>query len=413
MYVQALAINDKQARENAERHARNSESAKSITAMLTCAEYQEGIPVLADQLDRDPYLLNCLNGTLNLRSGLRRKHRREDLITKLVHFDFDPQTKCPLFLEFLYRIMGASSDASLAELERASRLVSYLQKCFGYSLTGDVSEKVLFILFGSGNNGKTTLLEAIRFVIAEYSTQVLIDSLMRYHSRESNASLADLADLRGARLATTSEAEEGQRLAVGKLKYLSQGMGKIKTCRKYENPMEFTATHKLFLDANHKPVIQGAEKAVWNRLKPIPFTVTIPDDEIDKGMLEKLKGEAPGILAWQVEGCQRWKSEGLGDPPEVAEASAAWRAESDRFPAFLEEKCVLSKTEWVRIRELWSAYLSWCAENHERGIPRTSFDERLESLGCKKGIRFNGTVRAWIGIQLRTENVIGAKLFKK
>jgi putative DNA primase/helicase len=245
MYTQAAAIDG--ADEKAEKHARKSESAAGIAAMLTCAEYEEGIPALAEELDRNPYLLNFLNGTLDLKSGVLCEHRREDLITKLVHFDFDPQASCPLFLQFICRIMGASPDASEPELERASRLVSYLQKCFGYSLTGDVAEKAVFCLFGAGNNGKTTLLEAIRFILAEYSTQVLIDSLMMHHSRESNASLADLGDLRGARFVTTSEAEEGQRLAVGKLKYLTQGMGEIKTCRKYENPIKFTATHKLFL----------------------------------------------------------------------------------------------------------------------------------------------------------------------
>jgi putative DNA primase/helicase len=403
MYTQAAAIDGNDAREKAEKHARKSESAAGIGAMLTCAEYEEGIPAVADELDRNPYLLNFLNGTLDLKDGTLYKHRSEDVITKLVHFDFDPQAKCPLFLQFINRIMGASPEASEADLERADRLVSYLQKCFGYSLTGDVAEKAVFCLFGAGNNGKTTLLEIIRFILTEYSTQVLIDSLMMHHSRESNASLADLGDLRGARFVTTSESEEGQRLAVGKLKYLTQGMGEIKTCRKYENPIKFIATHKLFLDANHKPVIRGAEKAVWNRLKPIPFTVTISAEEMDKKLLEKLKAEAPGILAWMFEGYQTWRSEGLGDPPEVAEASAAWQAESDRFPAFLEEKCVLALEAWVPVSQLWSAYQNWCEVNNERFImPKTSFDERLESLGCKKRMRNDGTVRAWVGIRFRT-----------
>src|SRR5437870_6474485 len=136
--------------------------------------------------------------------------------------------------------------------------------------------------------------------------QVLIDSLTVHRSRESSTSLSDLADLRGTRFVTTSEAEQGQRLAVGKLKYLTQGMGEIKTCRKYENPIKFTATHKLFLDANHKPIIRGAEKAVWNRLKPVPFTVTISTKEMDKGLLGKLKCEAEGILAWMIDGCRLW-----------------------------------------------------------------------------------------------------------
>ena len=282
LYDQAADIENKDVRQAAERHARNSESAKAINAMLACAEYEEGMPVSAGELDQNRYLLNCRNGTLDLADGCLRKHARENLITKLVHFDYRPGAKCPRFIQFLHRIMDGGPHASDDSLARSNRLVGYLQKCFGYALTADVSEKAVFCFFGSGNNGKTTLLEIIRFVLAEYSTQVLIDSLMVHHSRESNASLADLADLRGARFVTTSEAEEGQRLAVGKLKYLTQGMGTIKTCRKYENPIHFPATHKLFLDANHKPVIRGAEKAVCNRLKLVPFTVIIPTEEMTR-----------------------------------------------------------------------------------------------------------------------------------
>jgi putative DNA primase/helicase len=266
-------------------------------------------------------------------------------------------------------------------------------RCFGEGV---------FCFFGAGNNGKTTLLEIVRFILAEYSTQVLIDSLMEHRSRESNASLSDLADLRGARFVTTSETEEGQRIAVAKLKYLAQGMGQIKACRKYENPIIFSATHKLFLDANHKPVIRGAEKAVWNRLKPVAFLVTIPPDEIDKTLLEKLKTEAEGILAWMVEGCHRWKDEGLGEPPEVTEASATWQAESDHFPTFLGDRCVLLPEEWLPVTEIWQAYRTWCDTNKERPLAKTAFDERLEKAGCKRKTRDHGTVRAWTGIRLRT-----------
>jgi putative DNA primase/helicase len=304
-------------------------------------------------------------------------------------------------MRFLWRIMGDNPEGE--PNERAERLIRYLQKCFGYALTADVSEKVVFCFFGSGNNGKTTLLEIIRFVLSEYSAQVLIDTLMAHTSRESNTSMADLGDLRGARFVTTSEAEEGQRLALGKLKYLTQGMGEIKACRKYENPIVFAATHKLFLDANHKPVVRGAEKAVWNRLKPVPFVVTIQTEEIDRALLEKLKSEAEGILAWIVEGCRRWVRDGLGDPPEVVEASATWQAESDWFPAFLEEHYVLQPDSWVPVAEPWKAYMLWCDTNRDTSrLTKTAFDTRLQGLGCRKGVRDNGKVRAWIGLRPRS-----------
>ena len=406
MHAQAAEITGPEKRGAAEKHSRKSESAASISAALTCAEYEAGIPISANAMDRQPFLLNFNNGTFDFVAGHLRQHRRGDLITKLVHFDYQQNADCPQFKRFLYRIMGDGPDACERNQGRADRLARYLQKCFGYALTGDVAEKIVFCFFGVGNNGKTTLLEIIRFVLAEYSAQVLIDTLMAHKSRESNSSLADLADLRGARFVTTSEAEEGQRLAIGKLKYLSQGMGEIKTCRKYENPIKFPATHKLFLDANHKPMIRGVEKAAWNRLKPVPFNVIIPPEEIDKGLLEKLKAEAEGILAWMVEGCLRWMREGLGDPPEVSEASAAWQAESDRFSVFLEERCVVDVSNaklWVPVARLWPAYQEWCEVNGEKhALAKMDFDKRIEDLGCKRGFRESATVRAWLGIRFRT-----------
>ena len=123
---------------------------------------------------------------------------------------------------------------------------------------------------------------------------------------------------------------------------------------------------------------------------------------MDKSLLSKLRGEAQGILAWLVEGFRRWQSEGLGDPPEIAAASAAWQVESDRFPAFLDETCDVAPDAWLPVGQLWPAYQQWCDSNHERSrLSKTEFDERLTELGCRKGSRDNGTTRAWIGIRLR------------
>jgi len=184
-------------------------------------------------------------------------------------------------------------------------------------------------------------------------------------------------------------------------------MGEIKACRKYENPIVFVATHKLFLDANHRPVVRGAEKAVWNRLKPVPFGVTIPPEEIDRALLGTLKSEAEGILAWMVEGSGRRMAEGLGDPPEVIEASAAWQAESDWFPTFWEEHYVLQPDRWVPVAEPWKAYMVWCDANRDTyRLTKTAFDMRLQELGCRKGVRDNGKLRVWIGIRPRSSSAL-------
>jgi putative DNA primase/helicase len=400
-FKQAADIEKGDDRECLERHARKSESAVAIKAALTCAEYEDGLSAPASMWDTQPYLLNFKNGTLDLLTGQLRAQDRRDLITRLVHFEYHADADCPRFLKFIHRIMG--HDGRGAPNERTQRLVGYLQKCFGYSLTGDVSEKAVFCLFGSGDNGKTTLLEVVRFVIVEYSAQILIDSLIAHRARESSNCSADLADLRGARYVTTSESEEGHTLAIGKLKYLSQGMGEIKVCRKYENPITFAVSHKLFLDANHKPVVSASDEAIWKRLKAVFFEVTIPPSEIDKKLLDKLKTEAEGILAWMVEGCLRWMREGLGDPPEVSEATNAWRADFDNFQRFFNEYYVLDANAWVAVAEVWPTYQSWCNSNDEKvQLRKESFDKRLEALGCWRGARQCGQIRAWVGVRART-----------
>ncbi|HEV2383364.1 MAG TPA: phage/plasmid primase, P4 family [Terriglobia bacterium] len=231
--------------EDAKKFARQCLEHHGIVSCLASA--RRHLSIKPAELDRQRFLLNCQNGTVDLTTGILEPHQPGHFITKVVHHDYRPDTPPPdRFLAFLDRIFACNDD-----------LILYMQKVFGYALTGDVSERSVWCLFGRGSNGKTTLLETIRSLIAEYSAQLMIDSLMLHSSRESSASLSDLSALRGARFVTTSEVESGQTLAVAKLKYLTAGAGMIKTVRKYENPLEFETTHKLFLDANHRPRIRA------------------------------------------------------------------------------------------------------------------------------------------------------------
>jgi putative DNA primase/helicase len=373
-YAQVTEIRAANDRTTAETHARRSESAAAIRAMLACAESEAGIAVFVTELDCDPWLLNCRTGTIDLRTGLLREHRKEDLITKLCPVDFSVNAKCPRFLKFLTRILGGSAD-----------LPNYVQRVFGYTLTGVVSEKACFCLLGEGNNGKTTLLELFRYILGDYATQVMIDTLMTKRSHESNASLADLADLRGARLVTTSETEEGQKLAEGKLKYLT-GMGEIKTCRKYENFFTFSPTHKILIDANHRPTVRGTDTAIWIRLKPIPFTITIPKDEIDRDLLEKLKGEAPGVLAWAVEGCLAWQQQGLAEPQEILDSVGTWKSEDDPYKEFFENECEFDPESSTPVREVWLRFREWAGDNAIRCPSRRKLYERLRLQDCAQTV---------------------------
>ena len=378
--------------DTAEKFARSSLDSKRITNMLR--ESQADLAVSPAELDQHPDLLVFLNGTVNLRSGKLGPHDPEHFITKLIRFEYQAEAQCPLFLATLARLMGASPDASEVDLARADRLILTLKLCFGYTLTGHTSEKVVFILFGSGNNGKTTILSLFLKLLEEYAVLLQIDSLMV--RRENNNSQADLADLRGARFVMTSETEEGQRLAEGKLKRITQGMGKIKAVRKYENPIEFSETHKLFIDANHKPVIRGTDAAIWNRIFTVPFTATITQDEVDRELQRKLLAEAEGILAWAVAGAVLWYCDGLVRPEEIRAAVEAYRAEMDQVGRFIDECCARGDGLSVYLSELYPAYQGWTEASGEHPITKRAFsaklleNERITSKHAKRGPQYRG-----------------------
>lgn len=352
-------------------------------------EAQPHLAIRPAELDVDPHLLNCANGTLDLKTGRLREHRREDFITKLVHHNYRPGAGCPVFLAFLERITANHPG-----------LMAYLQRAFGYSLTGHTIEKVVFLLHGGGDNGKTSLLTAFLKILGVYAVLLQIDTLMV--RQESNNTQADLADLRGARFVMTSETEEGQRLAEGKLKRITQGMGRIKATRKYENPVEFPETHKLWIDANHLPIVRGTDNAIWNRLHPVPFDTTIPKAEQDKELPAKLAAEAEGILAWAVAGAVRWYSEGLGKPSDVEQAGDAWRTQSDRTGRFIAECCISGDFAQAKARALYSAYRTWAEQSGEHAIAEMAFGNALQERGFSKKHMEKGTVYQGIGLAVES-----------
>ena len=358
---------------DAQKFACRSLDAKRIASMLSMAEFK--LPIRPGDLDQNPYLLNFLNGTVDLRTGTLRPHCPSDFITKLVAYNFNPDAQCPLWKSFIDQIMG-NPVGNLPE-QRVTRMTEYLQRALGYSLTGSTKEKAVFVLFGPGDNGKSTMLTTIRQLIEEYAVLLQADTLMV--RQESNNTQADLADLRGARFVQTSETEEGQRLAQAKLKRITQGMGKIKATRKYENPIEFLETHKLWIDTNRKPEIRDTDdRATFSRLHPIPFLATIPKHQIDRELPAKLLREAEGILAWTVAGAVLWNQLGLGKPPEVEAANQSWFMDNDQFGRFLAECCTIQPGLSCFSKPLYDAYKSWAEANGEKEtIPLRTFGVKL------------------------------------
>lgn len=323
------------------KHAHYSRSRAGIRGMVELAQSELGIPLLPEDLDADVWLLNVGNGTVDLKTGELRDNSREDLITKHLSTAYDPEAPCPTWEQFLTEIFAGNP-----------RVLDFVQRAVGYSLTGDISEQCFFILHGSGSNGKSTFLTALRELLAEYATRTPTETLML---KRSGGIPNDLAALRGARFVTASETEDGRRLAESLIKDLTGGEA-ISARFLHAEFFEFTPTFKIWLATNHRPQIRGTDLAIWRRIRLIPFAVTIPPERVDRDLPEKLKAEGPGILRWALEGCLKWQREGLEPPEEVQAATEGYREEQDLIGGFLREACRENEEGLVRASELYAAF---------------------------------------------------------
>lgn len=387
----------KSAGDNAENHikgmiqfARQTGEAHGIEAMLKLARSEPGIAIVPDMLDTDPWLLNCENGILDLRTGELLLHRREDYLTKLCPVVFDPKADCPLWLAFLREIMG-DDDALLAFLRRA----------VGMSLTGVVRDHVLFFLYGTGSNGKSTLVNAIQEMMGpDYAMKAPPDLLM---AKAQEAHPTERADLAGKRFVACIEAGEGRRLAEALVKELT-GADRLRARRMREDFWEFSPTHKIWLAANHKPIIRGTDWGIWRRVKLVPFTVRIPDDKQDKMLPDKLRAELAGILNWAVLGCIEWQSEGLGEPEAVRRATSSYRSDMDILGLFLDENCVIGDEHEVAAGALYANYKAWAERQGERHpLTQQTFGGALTERGFTRDRFTAGPLKGryrWLGIGL-------------
>jgi putative DNA primase/helicase len=364
-----------------------SQNESRINAMLSQAR-----PYLAvgmEELDRDAWLVNCQNGTLDLRTGKLKAHNPADRITKIVPTDYDPDAPRPRFEQFLKETLVDEA------------VISFVKRYSGYTLTGITRERLLAILYGFGKNGKTTLVELLRDVIGDYATNTDTETLlMKRYQGVGN----DVAALKGARFVSAAEVEQGRRLAESKVKQLT-GRDTVTARYLFGEPFNFTPEFKLWLSTNNKPVIQGTDDAIWDRLRLIPFTQRFDGDRQDPKLPEKLRVELPGVLAWMVEGCLEWQEHGLGEPESVREATNQYRAEMDTLAAFLDEECVIASDSKVLAERLYESYAMWCDKSGERKEPKKAFVGRLEERGFNRRRETSGVNKGryiWLRIGFRS-----------
>jgi putative DNA primase/helicase len=383
IYREGSDEEDEDRRKALAKHARASESETRIRAMVELAKSE--IPASPDQFDADPCLLNTSTGTIDLRTGALREHRREDLITKLAPVVYDPAAATPTWETFLKRVLPGEE------------LRGFVRRAAGYSATGNTSEQCMFIHHGPGANGKSTFQETISAALGDYAMRTPTETLL---VKRPGGVPNDVARLKGARFVTASETEEGRRLAESLVKDLT-GQDTISARFMWAEWFDFKPTHALHLSTNHKPEIRGTDAAIWRRIRLIPWAVTIPPAEQDRELPEKLRAELPGVLAWIVRGCLEWQREGLRAPEEVRQATSAYRAEMDVLAAFLADCCLRGEDEEAFAGELWGAWKRWCEETGEQAGSQKRFGGRLAERGFLNHRDSKTGRKVWSELSLR------------
>ncbi len=352
--------------------------------MIVQAAALPGMSVRPADLDRDPWLLNCPNGTLDLRQGELREHRREDLITKVTRASFDPNAKCPLWESFLDRVQPDKD------------VQTFLARLAGYSLTGDVGEHVLPIHHGRGRNGKGVFTNTKLHVLGDYGQAIPTDLLMQ---KRGETHPTEKTVLFGIRFAAASESEEGRSMNVALVKAFTGG-DPISARRMREDFWVFQPTHKIELSTNHRPIIRETADAIWERVHLVPWAVQIPKIERDKKLEMKLKAEASGILTWMVRHCVDWQRDGLAVPDSVRAATASYREAEDLFAIFLTERAVLDAKAEAGATALQEAYKAWAEERNEKELSHKALSSKLEERGFAKGRDSKTGRTVWSGLRL-------------
>jgi putative DNA primase/helicase len=360
-------------------------SAKTVAATVTLARADRRLAATAGQWDADPWLLNTPSGILDLRTGELRPAHPTDYMIRITAAA--PSGDCPLWQQFLQRVTGSNVE-----------LIAYLQRLVGYALTGSTQEHVMAFLYGLGANGKSVFIATISGILGDYHRTTPIET---FTASNVDRHPTELADLRGARMVTSVETEEGRRWAESRIKTLTGG-DRIAARFMRQDFFEYIPQFKLLIAGNHKPGLRSVDEAIRRRFHLVPFSITIPPAERDKHLTEKLRAEWPGILQWAVKGCLDWQRTGLVPPKAVTEATAAYLESEDAIVAWMDECGRRDPNAWHSRTELYASWVLWADKNGEYVISRKRFLESLETRGLMPNRRRDGS-RGFHGLRLTSQ----------
>jgi putative DNA primase/helicase len=363
-------------------------SAKTVAAVERLARSDRRLAATVEQWDADPWLLNTPAGAVDLRTGIIRPTRAVDYMTKST--GVAPDRSCPIttWLGFLHRVTGGDES-----------LIAFLKRMAGYAISGSTREHALFFVYGTGANGKSTFLGVITACAGDYHRTAAIET---FTAAKGDRHPTDVAGLRGARLVTAVETEEGRGWAESKIKSLTGG-DKIAARFMRQDFFEFTPTFKLVIAGNHKPGLRSVDEAIRRRFNLVPFTVTIPPEERDKSLPDRLRAEWPGILAWMIDGCLEWQLHGLAAPEAVRVATMDYLEAEDALSAWIEDVAERDPNAWETSSALFKSWRAWADRAGEHVGSQKKLTQRLadraDAIGVRKARDAHGQ-RGFYGLRL-------------
>ena len=365
-------------------------SAKTVNALLFLAQSDPDIVVPAAQWDNDPLMLNTPDGLVDLRTGKTHQRNRQQYLTQLCRVSPDAGQKTEHWLRFVSQVFVDDADT-----------IEFVQRMCGYCLSGDRREQKLFFAHGQGSNGKSTLLDILMWIMGTYALKLPTTALMASRNERHPT---ELAQLHGKRLAVSNELEEGSFWAEARIKELTGDETLTARFMRQDN-FTFTMSHKHLIAGNHKPRLKGGDPAMARRMVLVPFLQKFEGAAKDAKLPEKLKAEAPGIMAWTIEGARKWYADGLAIPGSVEDASRDYMAEHDDIAMWIEECCKTDAGTHARSSDLYASFRRWKQSRGEHEPSQTVWGEKMTlvpglrkvkmaGIMTLKGIDLNATEKA-------------------
>jgi putative DNA primase/helicase len=371
IFDEAKHVGEEDRQRRRAKHAIISQHQRAIRAMLDLASAQPEIAARPEDFDADPNLLGVANGVVDLRTGELLNDGARRLITKRVCVPFERDAVCPMFQTFIESILVNRED-----------LQAFLRVAIGYTLTGLTNEHVILLVIGGGSNGKTTLLELLFDLMGDYAARASSDSLLLARS-ESSEIPNDVARLVGKRFVVCTELEAGRRLREARVKELT-GSDTVTARFMRGEWFDFRPQFKVWLVGNHLPRIHGTDHGIWRRVRLLEFGVTIRDDDQDRALPEKLRGELPGILSWAIRGAQEWYRSGVQTSAQIKDAGEHYRDSEDIIGQFLAERCTCQPNAREPLKDIATAYNAWADANSERRLSSRALGTWFEERGYRK-----------------------------